>query len=225
MRSDEEFREEVFKRCEQKLKKEKRTRKRAAVFLCAFVIVCCAAGAAVSGGFNLSFFNKGILESNGIEENGIYNGEENSETKEESTCEYNSESPESCTEISPESGNNEGVQQESAKPDDFEIYANVLIRENEEKSFDLIDSEQAKNFYSIIENALNSGGNAGGDEIKNQWEAEYTVTFFICSMDGEYSEKYYISGGYIKKEGGEHWKKLSESGFKEIQDFIAENAV
>lgn len=211
MRDDEEFRNEVFKRCVEKLKKEKAAKKKTAASLCAFVTVCCAAAVMVYGGF----FNKGISESNGIPNTEIYNSEETDSAQKETTGEINI--------ITPESGTVPGSEEYQWMDDDSPV--SFCIRENGNLIINTDDPEKSKSFYNIIENAMN-GGNYGGELITKGCEIKYTVTFLFYYSGGEYKERYYISGnGYIRKETEGQWQKLSETDLQKIQDFVQEKQV
>lgn len=195
MRNEEEFKREVYKRTEEKIKREKQIRKKVTASLCVFIAVCCAAVPVV---MNMDF----PRESNECVNNSL--------NVDENIPEKGNETAAEITESNIEIDINYNEQQE-------EIYSEplVIIRNNENGETLTVPSEKTAELFNLLESAC---------DIKNTGETKgdlkYSVT--ISSSTGE--ENYLISSdGCIMKNNDGQWKKISEDKQMEIEKFIFEN--
>lgn len=195
MRNEEEFKREVYKRTEEKIKREKQIRKKVTASLCVFIAVCCAAVPVV---MNMNFSR----ESNECVNNSL--------NVDENIPEKGNETAAEITESNIEIDINYNEQQE-------EIYSEplVIIRNNENGETLTVPSEETAELFNLLESAC---------DIKNTGETKGDVKYSVTISNSTGEENYLISSdGCIMKNNDGQWKKISEDKQMEIEKFIFEN--
>ena len=198
MRNEEEFKREVYKRTEEKIKREKQIRKKVTASLCVFIAVCCAAVPVV---MNMNFSresNECVNNSLNIDENIPEKGNENAteitDSQIEIDIDYNEQQEEN--------------QETFSEP-------LVIIRNNESGEILTVPPEKTAELFNLLESAC---------DIKNTGETKGDVKYSVTISSSTGEENYLISSdGCIMKNNDGQWKKISEDKQTEIEKFISEN--
>lgn len=221
MRSEEEFRKEVFKRCDQKLKREKAIRKKTAFSLCIIAVVCAAAVPVFLNNNTPAENNYANYESDGYTDT-IDNGWDGDKgvNSEENFLESTEQASIGTGDNKIEFGTGEDTDKyiETNEQDGWDesfLQPSAVITIGE-KAAD-VPPERAMELLDLLENALDSSG----DEIFEESDKTATYTITFLSSWGE--EKYFLSDeGFIKKSDNGQWKKLSLDEQQELESLILE---
>lgn len=225
MRSEEEFRKEVFKRCDQKLKREKAIRKKTAFSLCIIAVVCTAAVPVFLNNFinnktpaennSANYESDGYTDTtdNGWDGDKSFNGEESFlENTEQASIGTGDDQIEidtgEVTDKHIETEEQDGLDESFLQP-------SAVITIGEKAS--AVPPEKTMGLFNLLENALDSSSDGICEE------SDKTVTYTITFLSSWGEEKYFLSeDGFIKKSDNGQWKKLSIDEQQELESFILE---
>lgn len=219
MRSDEEFRKEVLERCDKKLKREKAARKKTAFYLCIIAVICCAAVPAVLNNNIPAENNSADGESSGyIDNTNTTDTIDNINSGGDGYIGSGKDITDCQTEINASDNVDKGEKTEGQEGCDemfLEPSAEICAVENKESIS--VPTEKIGRLFNILENAWDSYCE------ENFEEADKTVVYTVTFLDSSGEEKYFLSeDGFIKKDSGGYWKKLSEDKQQELENFILE---